>query len=366
VIVRAAIRVDPHTSQVTVTSDPLPQIVDGVPLRIQKINVTADRPGFIFNPTNCSQQYVNGTITGAQGASAAASSPFAVGGCASLPFKPLFMVATQGKTSKATGASLDVKVAQKPGEANIHKVDVQLPLALPSRLTTLQKACAQPQFEANPAGCPEGSFVGVATAHTPILAAPLTGPAILVSHGGAAFPDLVIVLQGEGIRIDLVGNTDIKKGITFSRFETVPDAPITSFELYLPEGPHSVLAANGSLCSQRLVMPTTITGQNGAQVTQSTSIAVTGCGKPSIKLTKAKVKGNTVLLTVTTSQPGTVTVSGSGLKTIRETLGAGAHHLKVSLTKNGRTARKHNKKTKLRASVKDANGSSSEKVTLRL
>ena len=317
VIVRAAIHVDPHTSALTVVGDPLPQIIDGVPLRIQTVNVTVDRPGFIFNPTNCSQQYVNGTITGAQGASASVSSPFAVAGCATLPFKPSFAVSTQGKTSKANGASLVVKVAQNPGEANIHKVSLQLPLALPSRLTTLQKACTASQFESNPAGCPEGSFVGTATAHTPLLAVPLTGPAILVSHGGAAFPDVVFVLQGEGIRIDLVGNTDIKKGITFSRFETVPDAPISSFETSLPEGPHSVLGANGSLCATKtvtvkkpvtqrvhgrtvhvlknvkqvvpvpLLMPTTITGQNGAMVAQSTKIAVTGCPKAK-KAKKAK------------------------------------------------------------------------------
>jgi hypothetical protein len=372
VIVRAAINLDPHTAQITVTSDPLPTILQGIPLDLRTVNVTVDRPGFMFNPTNCAPLSVTGTIASTNGASAGVSSPFEAANCANLPFKPSFTVSTQGKTSKANGASLVVKVAQKPGEANIHKVNLQLPLALPSRLTTLQKACTASQFESNPAGCPEGSFVGTATAHTPLLAVPLTGPAILVSHGGAAFPDVVFVLQGEGIRIDLVGNTDIKKGVTFSRFETVPDAPISSFETRLPEGPHSILgtnipaSANHSLCGQKLVMPTTIVGQNGAQVTQSTNIAVTGCGKPSIKITKAKIEGNTVLVTVTTTQQGTVTVSGNGLKTIKKTLGAGAHQLKVSLTKNGRTARKHHKKIKVKASVKNSNGSSSKTITLKL
>jgi hypothetical protein len=307
VIVRARINVDPSTAQITVTSDPLPRILQGIPLDLRTINVTVDRPGFMFNPTSCEHLSVTGTITSTSGARAPVSSPFQAANCSSLPYKPTFTVATQGKTSKANGASLVVKVAQNPGEANIHKVNLQLPLALPSRLTTLQKACIASQFESNPAGCPEGSFVGTATAHTPLLAVPLTGPAILVSHGGAAFPDVVFVLQGEGIRIDLVGNTDIKKGITFSRFETVPDAPISSFATSLPEGPHSALAANGNLCAltkivtvakrvghvlrrvrqvvpNPLVMPTTITGQNGAVVTQTTKIAVTGC--PSAKKAK--------------------------------------------------------------------------------
>jgi hypothetical protein len=317
VVARARIDVDPHTAAVAVTSDPLPQVLDGVPLRIQTLNVAIDRGGFIFNPTSCTAKQVTTTIEAEQGASASLSAHFAVEGCRNLPFKPSFRVSTQGNGTfgggaKGKGASLDVKVSQAPGEAAIGKVDVQLPLALPSRLTTLQQACTEAQFASNPAGCPAGSNVGFAKATTPVLQVPLTGPAYLVSHGGAAFPDLVIVLQanerGGHIRIDLTGNTNIKKGITYSNFDTVPDAPISSFELTLPEGPHSVLAAIRNLChltktvtvtrhitrrvhgrsrkvtvkvhrtvAEPLLMPTTITGQNGAVTRQNTKIAVTGC-----------------------------------------------------------------------------------------
>jgi hypothetical protein len=192
-------------------------------------------------------------------------------------------ISTQGKTSKANGASLTVKVSQQSGEADIHKVALTLPSVLPARLTTLQQACTEAQFNANPAGCPPGSFIGIAKALTPILSVPLTGPAILVSHGGAAFPDVVFLLQanerGADIRIDLDGKTDIKKGVTYSRFETVPDAPISSFETILPQGPHSVLAATGNLCTSKLSIPTVLTGQNGAQVNQNTPVTVTGCPK---------------------------------------------------------------------------------------
>jgi hypothetical protein len=322
VVVRAAIHIDPATAQVSVVSDPLPQARDGVPFRLRAVNVAIDRTGFTLNPTNCAQQQITGTIAGAQGASAGVASPFAVAGCASLPFKPTLSASTQARTSKANGASLVVRVAQKAGEANIHKVALTLPRILPARLTTLQKACTEGQFAANPANCPAASAIGTATAVTPILDAPLTGPAYLVSHGGAAFPDVEFVLQGQGVTIVLDGKTDIKKGVTYSRFETVPDAPISSFATSLPEGPHSVLAANGNLCAvtktvsvrkrvtvrahgrtrrvtktvkqqvaQPLTMPTTITAQNGAQVTQNTKLSVSGCPKFKPAKQRARPKG---------------------------------------------------------------------------
>jgi hypothetical protein len=310
VVVRQALYIDPSTAQVTAVSDPFPTILDGIPLRIRRVDVNIDRPSFTLNPTSCEPMAITGNLISTGGLTASLSSRFQASGCRELAFKPRFSASTQGKTSKLNGASLTVKVSQNPGEANIHKVTLQLPIALPSRLTTLQKACTEAQFNANPAGCPQGSFIGTATAHTPLLNAPLTGPAILVSHGGAAFPDVEFLLQGEGVHITLDGKTDIKKGITFSRFETVPDAPISSFQTVLPEGPHSILAASGNLCAPGktvtvtkhitrrvhgrvrhltrkvkhqvatpLLMPTTITAQSGAVIRQETHIAVSGCAK---------------------------------------------------------------------------------------
>jgi hypothetical protein len=290
VVVRASVSVDPKTAQITVTSDPMPTILQGIPLDVRTINVTIDRQEFIFNPTNCERLSMVGTLASTQGASAAVSSPFQVANCATLPFKPSFTVSTQARTGKAGGASLHVRVTSGRGQANIGRVKVDLPKQLPSRLTTLQKACTAAVFEGNPAACPAGSVVGTATAVTPVLRNALTGPAYLVSHGGAAFPDLEIVLQAEGITLVLDGRTDIKKGITSSSFQSVPDAPVSTFDLVLPQGPHSALAAYGSLCRTRLTMPTTLTGQNGAVVRQSTRITVTGCPKSKSKSRPRKSK----------------------------------------------------------------------------
>jgi hypothetical protein len=291
VVVRGTINVNPTTAALMVTSDPLPTVLDGIPLALKLVNVTIERAGgapFMFNPTSCDPMQVTGTLTSAQGASANALSSFQVTNCEALAFKPQFSVSTSGKTSKADGASLDAKVIYPAGsqstEADIAKVKVDLPKQLPSRLTTLQKACLAATFEANPANCPAASVIGTVRVNTPVLPVQLTGPVYFVSHGGEAFPSLEIVLQGDGVRVDVVAATFISKaGITSTTFKTVPDVPFSSFELYLPEGTYSALGTNKNLCKEKLAMPTAFVAQNGAEIHESTPIAVTGCPKAKAK-----------------------------------------------------------------------------------
>jgi hypothetical protein len=290
VIVRGKIEVNPITAAITITSDPpgspdaIPTSIEGIPLEIQHINAITTRGDFQFNPTNCSKMEVTGTIHSSENMTDTIGVPFQVTNCAVLAFKPGFKVSTAGKTSRKNGASLHVQLtypkAPFGSQANIKSVKVDLPKQLPSRLTTLQKACPAKTFEANPAGCPVASIVGHATAITPLIPVPLTGPAYFVSYGGAKFPELVIVLQGYNVTLDLHGETFISKaGITSSTFHTVPDAPVGSFELTLPQGPNSALAANGNLCKSTLKMPTAFLAQNGAEIHESTKISVTGCPK---------------------------------------------------------------------------------------
>lgn len=284
VVVRSAINVNPETSALTVTADPLPTELDGIPLQLQLVNVTINRPEFTFNPTNCNKLTLGATMTSTQAASVNTNSSFQVTNCGAMKFKPTFKVSTSGKTSRKNGASLDARLTYPAGaqgtQASISKFKVDLPRQLPSRLTTLQKGCPAATFAANPASCSSGSIVGVAKVSTPVLRSELTGPVYFVSHGGEQFPNLVIVLQGEGVRVDLVGDTFISKaGITSTTLNTVPDVPFSSFELYLPEGPGSALAANGNLCTSNLQMPTAMVAQNGLEIHNSTKIAVTGCPK---------------------------------------------------------------------------------------
>jgi hypothetical protein len=327
VVVRAPLFINRETAQITTKSDPIPTILKGIPLKVRSITITLDRPGFILNPTSCNASSVTTSLTSSNGATATPGNRFQVGGCSALKFKPGFSVSTSGKTSKADGASLHINLVtphQGPDagsaaeEANIARVKVELPKALPSRLTTLQKACTAAQFNANPAGCPEESIVGTAIAHTPILGVPLTGPAYFVSHGGEAFPQLVAVLQGQGITVDLVGNTFISKtGITSSTFASVPDVPVNSFELTLPQGKYSALAANGDLCTTKLAMPTEFVAQNGTVIHDPTPISVTGC--PGNLSFKHQIKKRTLTLTVYAPAAGKVTATGKGLTTKSKT-----------------------------------------------
>ena len=343
-VVRARIDIDRHTAQITITSNPLPQIKDGVPFRLKALNVTIDRPEFIFNPTNCSQLNALGKVSGemsdgSAGATVPVASPFAVAGCKNLPFKPKLTASTSGKTSRTNGASLVAKLTYpntpQGSEANIAKVKVDIPEQLPSRLTTLQKACTAATFEADPASCPTASVVGHVRALTPIVPVPLEGPAYFVSHGGEAFPSLIIVLQGYGVTMDLTGTTFISKaGVTSSMFRTVPDIPVSTLELTFPEGKYSVLGANGNLCTSKLAMPTAFVGQNGAEIHESTPIGVTGC-KPAIGVLRHSVENTTATIVVSVPSGGKLLATGSGLSPATARAGKrGQVTVRLTLAKN--------------------------------
>jgi len=311
VVVRSSIAINPTTAAATINTEAarfisykgqieelpgLPELIEGVPSQLKALNVTVNRPNFEFNPTNCKTQSIKATLKGAGGGEEPVSAPFQPTNCGALPFKPKLTASVVGQGSKANGTTFSVKL-ESPGlgQANIQKVDLTIPALLPSRLTTIQKACLEAVFNANPASCDEGSVIGEGVVHTPVFKNPLRGPAYLVSHGGAEFPDVEFVLQGENVTIVVDGKTHITHGVTYSKFETSPDAPFTSFETIFPAGPHSALtpnvpeSENFNLCKTTLSLPTEMTGQNGAFISETTPVEVTGCkGVAAFKETKAQ------------------------------------------------------------------------------
>ena len=341
VVTIGKITVNPYTAQVIVEST-LPRIRRGVPLRIRNISVAINKSGFMLNPTNCNPAATVSSLKGyallgeAGSASATLSSPFQATGCNSLKFSPKFSASSSTKVSRANGAMLDTTVTQGGGQSNIKYVKVQLPKQLPSRQSTLKQACLEKVFAADPFRCGAGSFVGGARVESPALPRPLTGPAILVSHAGASFPDLDLVVEDPNhLRVILVGNTNITKGITTTTFASNPDAPISKVTVNLPTGSHSALGAYGALCKKPLVEPTTIKAQNGKTIKQNTIINVAGCG---VQIVGNKTVGDTLYLTVRAPAAGRISASGPNLVTVVKHTSKAFQNvsMKVPLSSTGR------------------------------
>jgi hypothetical protein len=340
VVTRATINVEPNSPYRVIVTSAIPTIWKGVPLRLQKVSIEVNRQSFLLNPTNCGTLASESTLTGLAvlGSSATVtqnvSTPFSVGECGALAFKPSLTAFTGAKTSKANGASLEVKISQGAGQGNILKVVASLPKQLPARQATFKLACVAATFEANPGNCPAGSRVGSATATTPVLPGTLAGTVYFVSHGGEAFPDIDAVLQGDGITTILVGHTKVTSGIVTTTFESLPDVPVSSFAMKLPTGSNSVLAANGNLCTANLVMPTTIVAQSGPTITQRTKISPTNCP---VQILKHRTSGATAIVTVQTYAAGRISGSGTDLKFVSRNLGgASKTTINVPLTRIGK------------------------------
>lgn len=368
VVTRAGITVGLYSGRITVTST-LPSIVGGVPLRLQSLNVSVNRPDFLFNPTSCAPLSTESLLTSTFGASQGLSTPFQVGGCGALAFKPALSASSSAKTSKLGGASLEVKVTQAPHQADIQELQLQLPKQLVARLTTLQKACLAAEFEAGtpPGTCKPTARVGTATVNTPVLPDPLKGDAYFVSHGAASFPDLDLVLQGDGVEVVLVGHTHIaRSSITTSTFENLPDVPISSVVVSLPTGSSSAVSANGSLCGANLLAPTTIIAQSGAKITQNTRIAVTGCP---IELISHSRRGQRLTLKVWVPESGRLSVTGRGVKrvSVRVKRAGTIVTFSVPLTSSAMAAlHGHGKKPRLRIGFSPSSGHNISARTLLL
>lgn len=261
VVTRAGIYVDPTTSAVTVKSDPLPQILQGVPIYYRTIHVEVDREDFMINPTSCERTAVRGTIASIGGASASVSSPFQVGSCASLGFKPPLKIKLKGGTRRTKFPALEAVVRPRPGDANIGKVTVKLPGSEFLEQSHIGTICTRVEFAAD--NCPAASVYGKARAFTPLLDRPLEGPVYLRANGGEReLPDLVAALDGQ-IKVELVGYIDSVKQRIRTRFLSVPDAPVTKFVLNMKGGKKGLLVNSVNICKGTHRASVRMTGQNG-------------------------------------------------------------------------------------------------------
>jgi hypothetical protein len=266
IVVRVALQIDPKTTQITAVSDPLPTILEGIPLDIRSIGVKLDRPGFTLNPTSCNPTSFLGQLTSTLGQAASISNRFQVGNCGALGFKPGVHLQLHGKTRRGAYQRLIATVTPRAGDANIARAAVTLPHSEFLAQEHIRTVCTRVQFAAR--ACPPGSIYGHAEAVTPLLDEPLSGPVYLRSSDNP-LPDLVAALRGPDsrpIEVELAGRTDSKNGGIRNTFDLVPDAPVSRFNLQLFGGQKSLIVNSRDLCGGRKQRATAhLDAQNGLQ-----------------------------------------------------------------------------------------------------
>jgi hypothetical protein len=248
VVVRAAVFVDRRTAALRAVTDPLPAVLQGIPLQLRDVRVAVDRPGFMVLPTGCGEKRVRGVLESVAGRVVGVGTRFQVGDCARLPFHPRlrFFVGSRGHTRARQSTPLTAVLTQRPGEAGIRSVSVTLPSVLSAQIPVIEDACTPEEFAAS--RC-EAARIGTAVATTPLLRDPLRGGAYLVRPPGQPLPNLVIALRGQ-VSVDLVGRVAIPAGKHLSaRFSNVPDVPIRRFVLRFHAGPRGVVGLARGLCT---------------------------------------------------------------------------------------------------------------------
>ena len=339
VVVRAAIFVDPLDGHVTVKSDPLPTMRDGVPLRVRDVRVNIDRPGFMLNPTNCTAMAIGADIHSAPGATSHVSESFQATNCSALALNPRLDLTLSGKgqTTDNRHPAVTANLTQRPGQSNLKNVQVTLPLSLALDPDNANGLCEFVDGSKVEPTCPRSSVVGTATARTPILDQALTGPVYFVKNirkdpkSGReirTLPKLVIPLVGEnGVRITLTGTSNVEDGHLVTTFDNIPDAPVSSFALNITGGKHGILVVSGAdICAGTQVANQSVEAQNTKQQNVDVPIKTPSCP---LKVITTKRGKTSVTVKVGGLGAGKVTVSGKGLrktsKTIVELDGRDAH-----------------------------------------
>ncbi|HEX9966305.1 MAG TPA: hypothetical protein VGB06_00010 [Solirubrobacterales bacterium] len=266
VVTRAALHVDKETAEVSVASDPLPQILEGIPISYRTIHVDVNRPEFTLNPTSCARMQTVGRAVSEAGTVAGLSSPFQVGSCASLPYKPKLRMRLFGKTNRGAHPRFRAIFSARKGHANTAKVSVALPRSAFLDQAHIRSICTRVQFRADQ--CPAGSIYGQVRALTPLLDEPLKGPVYLRSSNNL-LPDLVATLHGpNGLEIDLVGRIDSIGGGIRTTFAAVPDAPVSKVVLTMQGGKKGLLVNSRNLCEEPSFADVKLDGQNGKTADQ--------------------------------------------------------------------------------------------------
>lgn len=276
VAVRVALNVDSQNARISATTDPLPNILQGIPIRIRDIRLKLDRSRFILNPTSCAPKQIKARIAGAGGDLASAADDtaadladrFQAAECASLGFKPKFSFQLTGGTHRGAHPRLRVFARARPGDANIAAVSVALPRSEFLDQGHIKTVCTRVQFAAK--GCPAGSVYGHVVARTPLFDEPFAGPVYLRSSSHP-LPDLAMALRGPAslpVEVDLISRVDSVNGGIRNTVEVAPDVPLDTFTLTAQGGAKGLLVNSTNLCAGGIHRATVkLTAQNGKRIT---------------------------------------------------------------------------------------------------
>jgi hypothetical protein len=263
IVVRTALYVDSKTAQITAVSDPIPSILQGIPLDVRSVQVKMDRPDFTLNPTSCEPMSFGGALLSTLGNSVALQSRFQVGECGRLLFKPRLSLRLKGATKRNGYPALTATLEPRAGDANLASISVALPHSEFLAQEHIRTVCTRVQFAAD--ACPPAAIYGTATVTTPLLDYPLTGPVYLRSSDNP-LPDLVPDLRGpanQPIRLESAGRTDSIRGGIRNTFDFVPDAPFTKLVLRMQGGKKGLLVNSRDVCKRRNRATVKFSGHNG-------------------------------------------------------------------------------------------------------
>jgi len=291
VVVRYALRVNPDTAEVFIDatgSDPIPHIIQGVPVRLRDIRAYTDRPNFVLNPTDCTRTSTASTVRGAgldftseaDNNPITVTSPFQAADCGALGFKPALSIKLKGGTKRNKNPALTAVLRARSEDANIGAAQVTLPHSAFLAQEHIKTVCTRVQFNSgagNGANCPAGSVYGSAEAITPLLDEPLKGQVFLRSSSNP-LPDMVAALHSGKIDINVVGRIDSGKGGGIrSTFESVPDAPVKTFTLKMFGGKRGLIVNSENLCRSTNKAIAEFTGQNAKKHKFNPVVKPVGC-----------------------------------------------------------------------------------------
>lgn len=253
----------------------IPDNAMGVPLHIDKISLTL-LGKFMTNPTSCSVATTRVHAVGHDDSQGAGEGSFTPTACEALKYEPKLTatVGAEGLTGVNSRPPLSTVIEQGPDEAASKSAMVVVPKPLTPNTAALANVCNTGDYNADK--CPDTSIVGQAQAISPLLPTPLAGPVRFVENPTGGLPRLVVYLNGL-INIRLTADVGLSATGTATTFPSLPDVPLSRFQLDFNSGPNGLLASTADLCSSDFAIAGQLTAQSGKQVSVSAKPTVNGC-----------------------------------------------------------------------------------------